>query len=314
MTDDPTTGFGLGAIDSPPDERDWSIDALFAAAGLEPDTAAPASYVVPAPYPPILSQGNTPRCVAFSSSTLKAYEDLRDTGPVAFDVDRFFAAIGGGPNGAVVRVALQQMLDVGYPPASAGSPADHRIAAYYSVPVDEASLKAALVAFGPLLISTRWYSSWFRPVSGILPAPDTVVGGHAIVAIGYDATGLRLRNSWGTRYGDGGDVTLRWRDLGSVKEAWKAVDQIVKPPATASYRLILGAGTRTVYLATINAAGRISGWIERPWTGIASSAPCRAPVVKRGTIRGQATVAYVTAGAFRGKWVRVAGTVSVRRS
>ena len=35
-------------------------------------------------------------------------------------------------------------------------------------------------------------------------------GGHAVTAFGYDATGVRVQNQWGTWWGDGGWATLSW--------------------------------------------------------------------------------------------------------
>ncbi len=55
MTDDPLER-GLGWIESPPDERDWSLDALYAAAGAEPPAVLPAAYHVPAPLYPVVEQ------------------------------------------------------------------------------------------------------------------------------------------------------------------------------------------------------------------------------------------------------------------
>jgi hypothetical protein len=71
----------------------------------------------------------------------------------------------------------------------------------------------------------------FRPVAGVLPAPDTLVGGHAIVAYGWDARGLRLRNSWGATWGIGGDCWLPARLVPRLSGAWEAVDAIEHPIA-----------------------------------------------------------------------------------
>src|SRR5450759_575197 len=158
--------FGLGAQQSPADARDFKIAALYAAAGIEEPVAAPATYVVPGTLVPVLNQGSTPQCVAFSSEFLKAYQDRIDQGAFfPFDEVRFFSAIGGGAGGAVVRTAFGQMLHVGYPLDGGVSAGQHKIASYYAVPVDQASLQAALMAFGPLVIATPWYHSWFSPTS-----------------------------------------------------------------------------------------------------------------------------------------------------
>lgn len=310
MTDEALT-FGLGGIASPPDENDWSIDSLYAMAGAEPLASPPPSYLVPAPFPPILNQHTTPMCVAYSSAMLKGYEDLRDTGAATFDEPTFFSEIGGTANGAILRNALARLLSAGYPVVSVGQAARHKIAAYYAIPLDKLSIQSAIATFGPILIGTPWYSSWFHPVAGVLPSPDSVAGGHAIAAIGWDSRGLRLRNSWGPLWGLGGDAFLPWSMFGHVREAWKAVDQILVPPPTARYRLSIAARA-TVRTAAVHSSC-ISGWTSRRWGSKGSNAPCRAAVVLRGCISGQATVAYVTAGTFAGKYVRLGTGVTIRR-
>lgn len=305
--------FGLGAIESPPDDRDWTIDALYAMAGLEPVAAAPPSFRVPPPYPSVLNQHTTPQCVAYSHSWLKAYQDLRDTGPANFDEGRFFQNIGGTSQGAVVRYALEELVDRGYPIVEVGQSALHRIQAYYAVPVTKAAIQAAIIAFGPIELSTVWHWSWFNPRStGVLPPPDATAGGHAIVAIGWDNRGLELVNSWGTNYGLNGHVWLPWSYIGQIREAWKAVDRVVTPPATAKYSMLIAAGTTKLRAASLS-GGCISRWTDIPWSGKASSAPCSGPYIKRGCSSGQATLVTVTAGALSGKRIRIGSGVTVVR-
>jgi hypothetical protein len=143
-------------------------------------------------------------CVAYSSSAMKAWQDRRDQERFFdFDERTFFGQIGGTAQGAYVRAAMERMRTAGYPVAGSGDAGKHRIAAYYAVPRDLATIKAAIYDLGPVVISTPWYRSWFRPAAGVLPRPDTQVGGHAIVAYGWDARGLRLRNSWGGGQAEG---------------------------------------------------------------------------------------------------------------
>ncbi len=40
--------------------------------------------------------------------------------------------------------------------------------------------------------------------------PSTFRGNHEVLAVGYDATGVRIQNSWGTQWGDAGYATLGW--------------------------------------------------------------------------------------------------------
>lgn len=305
---DPTQ-LGLGAIQSPPDPRDWSIDLAYAAAGIDPVAAPPASYTCPTPYPPVYNQGASPMCVAYSSGASKAYQDLRDTGLFSPDQPTFFSQIGGGPNGAVPRVALQQMVDHGYPPAgnAAGAPL-HRITAYYAVPVSQLAIQSALMSFGPVLLSTPWYNSWFHPVAGVLPAPDSVVGGHEILCIGWNATGLLLVNSWGTAWGVGGRVTLPWAYLSRVWEAWKSVDVIDAHPRVYTLHIAANAKVTSYALST---AKCLTNTQVRQWVSKPSSAPCAAPRVVRGCYRGQSTVVHVPRGAFANREVRLGPGVTV---
>jgi hypothetical protein len=181
--------------------------------------------------PPVLDQHATPMCVAYSSAAMKAWQDRRDQERLFdFDEPRFFREIGGTTAGAYVRDAMNRMRAVGYPVVSAGDAGHHRIAAYYAVPRDLATIKAAIHDLGPIVVSTPWYRSWFRPrADGTLPAPDTVVGGHAIVAFGRDARGLRLRNSWGADWGVGGNCWMPESLVPQINGAWKAVDAIEHP-------------------------------------------------------------------------------------
>ena len=224
------TTFGLGWLPSPPDERDFPLAALYAAAGIEPAAVIPDAYTAPDPLPVVFDQGSTPECVAYSSGAMKVYEELRDSGAFTPAFDAFFKAIGGGPKGAYTRNAFDRMLKAGYPP----NEALHKIASYYTVPVTRDDIQQAILAFGPVVVGMSWDQAWFSPRLGVLPAPSGIsAGGHAILAIGWDARGLHLRNSWGPRWGLGGDCFLPWAYLGAVGEAWKAVDAITTPPAPA---------------------------------------------------------------------------------
>ena len=58
------------------------------------------------------------------------------------------------------------------------------------------------------------------------PPPDRIVGGHAIIARGWnDARGLKLQNSWGAKWGRNGTCWLPYAYLtaqlnGRQAEAW----------------------------------------------------------------------------------------------
>ena len=217
-----TASRGLGALPSPPDDRDFDADTLLAAL---PTLALPAHYSVRR-LPDPLDQGNTPQCVAYSAAALKAWADKRDQGHwFHFNEHLFFTRIGGGPDGAYVRDAMREMLHTGYP-TQVGHADRHRIAAYYRVKVEPTRIKRAIRRLGPVIVSMDWANSWYTPrPGGILPRFDVRVGGHAIMAIGWNSHGLRLRNSWGADWGRHGNCTLPWDELDHVWEVWKTIDE-----------------------------------------------------------------------------------------
>jgi hypothetical protein len=145
---DDLSAYGLGALPDPPDEHDYPLSALYASEGLTASVALPTSYAAPG-MPPVLDQHATPMCVAYSSSAVKAWQDRRDQERLFdFDEPAFFAAIGGTASGARVRDAMERMRSAGYPVAGSGDAAHHRIAAYYAVPGDAATIKAAIYDLG----------------------------------------------------------------------------------------------------------------------------------------------------------------------
>jgi hypothetical protein len=230
---------GLGALPDSPDPRDYPIDALYAAEDATPPEldALPSHFRIASPLSPILDQGSSPMCVAYSTSWQKAYADRRDyLAWIDFAEPLFFHQIGGTERGAEVRWAMQHMGDMGYPvtgvPNAGGQP---RIAAYYRIDSGagmHGAIQQALATFGvPLVLSIAWYRSWFRPkADGTLPAPVDLVGGHAIVICGWREDGaLLLANSWGTDWGEQGYCWLPAAYLSHARAAWRAVDVVDHP-------------------------------------------------------------------------------------
>jgi hypothetical protein len=257
VTDD-LSRYGLGALPDAPDERDYPISALYASEGLTASVVLPASYTAPG-MPTVLDQHATPMCVAYSSGAMKAWQDRRDQDRFFdFDEPAFFTAIGGTARGAYVRAAMERMRFFGYPVAGLGDAGDHRIAAYYAVPRDLATIKAAILDLGPIVVSTTWYRSWFHPGKGVLPAADVAVGGHAIVAYGWDARGLRLRNSWGADWGIAGDCWMPAYLVPHLNGAWKAVDAIEHPIPYAHTVDVLAKPSLNVRQAPTTAGAKVA--------------------------------------------------------
>src|SRR4029077_5015537 len=108
------------------------------------------------------------------------------------------------------------------PPAKAYKDALHDRAVSYSRLTQSLSqLKGCLASGYPFVFGFTVYDSFeSAPVahSGVVPMPaagESVLGGHAVLAVGYDDTQQRfiVRNSWGTAWGMKGYFTIPYAYL-----------------------------------------------------------------------------------------------------
>jgi hypothetical protein len=229
--------FGLGALESPPDPRDYPLQ-------LAPLTAPLPSRFLCDGMPPVLNQGKLPMCVAFATSGMLSWFGKIDAeGVVDFDEPWIYrnckaidGIVGAGTDG---RSAMRVVKNLGARALNRPEPATHfRVAAYYAVPVTATALKTALMQYGPVLLGSRWFNSWFRPVNGIIDkGTGGVAGGHATLLFGWDndaipGGALYVRNSWGFYPGsrNGNFLAPTVSFLANTWEAWKATDAITKPP------------------------------------------------------------------------------------
>ncbi len=115
------------------------------------------------------------------------------------------AATEGGPfpvgSRAVTQPAQQCYNDA----------ANYTITSYQAVIQTLSQLQGCLASGYPFAFGFSVFSSWYDvdPHPTVVPMPgqaDTLVGGHAVLCVGYDnATNLfKIRNSWGPAEGDNG--------------------------------------------------------------------------------------------------------------
>jgi C1A family cysteine protease len=221
------------------------------------DTAAsvPTAVDLRAGFSPIEDQGPLGSCTANAGVGLLEYFERTASGR-SIDASRLFLykatrnLMGQtGDTGAFLRVTMQAMVLFGMPPEDYwpyvpatfdGEPTafcyafanNYRSIQYYRLdPPDVtdpedllARIKTNLAAKLPSMFGFTVYSSYTQAAKngGAFPVPvaaERRVGGHAIVACGYDdkketrntAPGakpsrgaFRIRNSWGTSWGDAG--------------------------------------------------------------------------------------------------------------
>jgi len=92
----------------------------------------------------------------------------------------------------------------------------HPAVSYSRIPQDAGQLKTCLAAGFPFVLGITVYESFESDDvahSGVVPMPgesETALGGHAVMAVGYDDGPQRflVRNSWGSDWGMGGYFTI----------------------------------------------------------------------------------------------------------
>lgn len=86
----------------------------------------------------------------------------------------------------------------------------NRIVKGYEIVTKLSKVRRSLADGMPVVVAMRVFESIGKtPDSGLLPMPtagDKSLGGHAVLAVGYDNTKkvLIIRNSWGSKWADGG--------------------------------------------------------------------------------------------------------------
>jgi C1A family cysteine protease len=127
-----------------------------------------------------------------------------------YDIDRFTAE----PGADCYRSAL-----------------DNQTLAYQRVAQSLNQMRGCLANGFPFVFGFAVYESFETPDvarTGVVPLPaagETLLGGHAVLAVGYDdATArFRVRNSWGADWGDGGYFTIPYAyltDRGLASDFW----------------------------------------------------------------------------------------------
>lgn len=70
----------------------------------------------------------------------------------------------------------------------------------------------------PISIGVTWYKSMFTPdANGLIKVDQSsgIAGGHQVCVVGVDATNklIKIRNSWGTSWAQGGYCFMSWDDF-----------------------------------------------------------------------------------------------------
>lgn len=236
---------GYGWIPDLPDQRDLLFAAAPAPAGQLPPRTDLRSVC-----PPVYDQGQLGSCTANAIAGALQFDEMKQAEPDATSLSQLFIYYNeremegtiGTDSGAMIRDGIKSVNRLGAcpetdwpyvisrfadrPPAGCYTDAaDHRALRYQRIPHDLDQMRACLAAGYPFVFGFSVYES-FESTSvadtGVaqLPAPDErVIGGHAVLAVGYDDSQARflVRNSWGSGWGMAGYFTMPYHYLSARK-------------------------------------------------------------------------------------------------
>lgn len=225
---------GLGRHKDPVDDRDH----LWRAVAIEAAQPVPVRYRIGASGP-VLDQGQTPECVAFTSTSVLLHQEFTEHKHYyQFDPHWLYAEckkIDGIPgDGTVYRAALQVMQKQGLLAHMSGTTTRmFTIANYARLATVQEIKEAVLYANGVVAYGSDIDSNWYKcPPSGILGKPnDQIIGGHEVSVEGWDDTiaggALLIKNSWGLGWGYDGYCWLPYSHLAAYPDfdLWKTIDE-----------------------------------------------------------------------------------------
>jgi C1A family cysteine protease len=214
-----------------PDMRDYLL-------AVEPAKTLPQSVSLREQMPPVYDQGQLGSCTANSIGAILEFNELKQAEKDAATPSRLFIyfnertmeGTADQDSGAEIRDGIKSVAQLGAPPETdwpyeinefANKPPakayedglKHQAIRYARVPQTEMGIQNVLAAGYPISFGFTVYESFESDVGadGIVPMPqpsESVVGGHAVVALGYKQIKGQLyfecRNSWGSDWADQG--------------------------------------------------------------------------------------------------------------
>lgn len=230
----PARKLRYGWVPDLPDQRDY----LFSAAFAVPPTL-PSAVDLRDKCSPVEDQGNLGSCTANALAGALEFLELKDNKPLV-DLSRLFIYYNErviehtvkSDSGAMLRDGIKTLAKQGvcaekkWPyviskfavkptPSCYKDAANHQITTYHRIiTLDE--MRACLAEGFPFVFGFTVYESFESQEvakTGVVQMPqhgERVVGGHAVLAVGYDDTQKRfiVRNSWGTGWGMKGYFTM----------------------------------------------------------------------------------------------------------
>ncbi len=240
-----------GWIPDLPDYRDYIYISPFS-----PTEVLPSSIDLRDNCPPVYDQSTLGSCTANAIAGALEFDQIKEGLSTIFVPSRLFIyynerSIEGtvsSDSGAQIRDGMKSVGKQGacsevewpyditqfatQPFASCYQDAlQHRAISYQRVARDLQHMRSCLAAGYPFIFGFTVYDSFESDVvtkTGVVPLPqpgEKVLGGHAVVAVGYDDSTQRflVRNSWGASWAQEGYCTMPYAYLtnhGLASDFW----------------------------------------------------------------------------------------------
>jgi C1A family cysteine protease len=224
---------GYGWLPDLPDHRDLLLSTT-------PVGTLPAAVDLRAHCPPVYDQGHLGSCTANAIGAAIQYDEikqgLRSLTPSRLFIyynERVIEGTVETDSGAMIRDGIKTVNQSGachesdwpyYPAAFAHKPPPlcyvdatwHKAVLYQRVTRDLDHMRSCLASGYPFVFGFSVFASFETTavaLSGVVPMPthgESLLGGHAVMAVGYDDALHRfiVRNSWGTTWGQDGYFTM----------------------------------------------------------------------------------------------------------
>jgi C1A family cysteine protease len=229
-----------GWVPDRPDQRDHLYAAPLIHLG-----ALPSKMDLTAQCPPVYDQGQLGSCTANAIAGAIQF-DLMKEAKQNFTPSRLFIYYNerviehtvNSDSGAMIRDGIKSVAKQGdvpetdwqyditkftvKPPSSVYRDAkQHRVVQYQRLTQDLTQMRACLASGYPFVFGFTVYQSFESPEvasTGVAPMPSSdeqAIGGHAVMAVGYDDAQQRfiVRNSWGVDWGQKGYFTMPYAYL-----------------------------------------------------------------------------------------------------
>jgi C1A family cysteine protease len=226
----------FGWIPDLPDARDHMYAAPISLMG-----AMPAKVDLRPSCPPVLNQGQLGSCTANAIANAHRFDQMKQNKGKSFAPSRLFINYNerdmegtvGEDSGAMIRDGIKSIAQLGVcdekdwpyvinkftnkPPASSYTDAlEHQALSYQRVTQSLTQMKGCLASGFPFVFGFTVYESFESDAvakNGDVPLPsqnEQVLGGHAVLAVGYDDKTQRfiVMNSWGTGWAKKGFFTM----------------------------------------------------------------------------------------------------------